>query len=330
MKKPQAICRSNTKQLLGFLTLLICNAGFGQTDSLAVPFVAYWSIGDTYEYRITRIRTSFNEDKPTKTDSTTYFGTFSVIDSTATEYLINWKYKANFTDLPLEYSELLNNNNIILDFKYKTDELGQFIELENWQEVADVIRSSIDNDLLPKFESSVTKNSGFLKDYYDNLLTKEGIEELVLGELMLFHFPFGVEFDPTIPITYEDEYTNFISNTPLRGQVEINFTEVDYDDHFCTFTQKGKINEADAKMMLIGIFEKMIPEGFRSEFDIKRAEEEINDWKYEITNDNIFAYYYFPGVPVYIETNRKVEIVAADIQQKQVETKRIEIILDDE
>lgn len=319
-----------------FLNLLIfscCVNGFGQADSLSIPFVAYWDVGDTYEYKITKIKKSFNKDKLVKTDSTTYFGAFSVIDSTTTEYLINWKYKMNFTNLPLEFSELLNDNSIVLDFKYKTDELGSFIELENWQEIADIIRNQTETEInkLPELQSNALKSikTKAIESVYENILTKEGIEQLVLSELQLFHFPFGVEFNPSEPIVYEDEYANFIGDSPLKGQVEIKFTEVDYDNYFCVFTQEGEIYPEDTKRMLIDIFNKLFPDNM-PELVGKKIEDEIKSWKYDITDNNIYAYFYYPGVPYYIETNRTVNIDTGDIQNKATETLRIELILEDE
>lgn len=310
------------------MILLFCSYGFGQTDSLAVPFVAYWSIGDSYEFRITRIQKSFDGDKLEKSDSTTYFATFSVIDSTATEYLINWKYKANFTELPLEFSELLNNNNVVLDFKYKTDELGQYLGLENWQEVADTIRTKIESETAGKMVDYGGQLGEVLDSFYKNVLTKEGIEELMLTELHLFHFPFGVEFDPANPITYEDEYTNFLGDEPLRGQVEIKFEDVDYEDYFCVFTQTGKIYEEDAKSMIISLFKRLFPGEDNPQ--MSQIEESMKDMKYEISDDNLFAYFYYPGVPLMIETNRTVEVLIGDTQKKSIETKRIELIFDEE
>ncbi len=142
MNKSKTVQLQVSRQFINLVILLFCGLGFGQNDSLSVQFVAYWDLGDSYDYRITKIKKTFDNKETISSDSTTYFGTFTVIDSTANEYLINWKYKANFTDLPLEYSELLNNNNIVLDFKYKTNEFGEFLELENWQEVAETIRSN--------------------------------------------------------------------------------------------------------------------------------------------------------------------------------------------
>lgn len=329
MNKPKTVQLQVSRQFINLVILLFCGLGFGQNDSLSVQFVAYWDLGDSYDYRITKIKKTFDNKETISSDSTTYFGTFTVIDSTANEYLINWKYKANFTDLPLEYSELLNNNNIVLDFKYKTNEFGEFLELENWQEVAETIRSNFDSGKAVKMNYTNDASSVLIQSIYDDFLTKEAIEELALEELQLIHFPFGSEIDPNEPLVYENEFSNFLGDEPLNGTTEIKFSDVDYENYFCVFTMESKINSDDAKQMLINFLYRLFPQEQSADLNLEEIESMLKEWKYDISDNNFFSYFYYPGVPFVIEANRTVDISAGKIQRKVIETKRIELIFDD-
>lgn len=306
-----------------FLGSFFC---FSQIDSTKVAFVAYWSKGDSYDFKITKINKQWEEEKISNQDSTTYFANFTVIDSTANEYKINWKYKANFTNLPLQIGELLNNNNIILDFKYKTNELGEFLEVENWEEISDLMEAKFNLAMTtqlmknPKMDTAKFQNA--IQPFMNVFTSKEGIEMFILKELQYFHFPLGVEFNPKESLIYEEEFSNLLNGDPLRGNGKISFEAVDYENSFCIFNQNVKINSEDAKEMIIQLFDQM---------GVKKGEfmDKFKSSKFDITDNNYFEYFYSPGIPYYIETSRSAELDIGEIKNKRIEIIRIELILKD-
>lgn len=310
-----------------FFLLLGAAFCFAQTDSTKIAFVAYWSKGDSYDYVITKIKKSWLGDELAKNDSSTYFANFSVIDSTETEYKIRWKYKANFTNLPVEFSELLNNNSVILDFIYKTNEYGEFLEVENWKEISEIMKVSfnyaMDKIMLEKPNVDKSRLNKAMEPFINIFTSKEGIESIVLKELQYFHFPLGVEFETSQPIVYEEEFENLVGENPLRGDAVISFDLLDQESGFCIFNQDVNINSDDAKSMIITLFKKM---GIEED----KVKDLINSSKYNLTDKNYFEYFYFPGVPYYIETNRTVEFIAGENKNKSQEKIRIELILEDE
>lgn len=303
-----------------FIGNFLCLA---QNDSTKVAFIAYWSKGDSYDFLITKINKKWDGSQLVKNDSTSYFANFSVIDSTESEYKIQWKYKENFTNLPVEFGDLLNQNSVVLDFIYKTNEFGEFLEVENWQEIADLMKKSTDDLFNKLFVEKPGLDQTKLKNTVAPLIniytSKEGIESLVLKELQYFHFPLGIEIETAQPLHYEEEFENLIGDQPLRGDAQINFETVDSEYGFCIFNQHIKINSDDAKNLVnqlfdtIGMNEAKFKELFKSS-------------KFDITDHNYFEYFYFPGVPNYIETNRTAELIAGEIQNKSIEKIKIELI----
>jgi len=299
---------------------------FAQTDSTKVAFVAYWSKGDSYDYVVTKVKKTWHGDKLAKTDSSTYFANFSVIDSTETEYKIRWKYKSNFTNLPVEFSNLLNNNSVFLEFIYKTNELGEFLEVENWKEISEMMKlsfnSAIEKVKLEKPDIDITRLNKAMNPFLSIYTSKEGIESLVLKELQYFHFPLGIEFETSQPIIYEEEFENLIGENPLRGNAVISFDHLDQEGGFCIFNHDVTLNPEDAKSIVITLFEKM---GIKDQ----KIEDFIGKSKFDIIDKNYFEYFYLPGVPYYIETDRTVEFIANESKNKTQEKIRIELILED-
>ena len=301
---------------------------FAQTDSTKIPFVAYWSKGDHYDYLITKINKESSGEVLQKEDSTSYFATFTVIDSTENSYKINWKYKTSFESLPIQFGELLNNNSVILDFVYTTNELGEFIGVENWKEIADYMKSILNEEI-----SKVTLNNPYIDiekfnaamaPFLNIFTSKEGIESVVLRELNYFHFPFGVELDPKIVFEYEDELPNFFEGEePLKGLSQIQFDSVDGENTFCIFTHKLSIRPDSAKKFLNKIMDVM-------NLNTKEVIEELNSGNLVFSENNYFEYFYNPGVPYFIEANRLIELDAGSMQNKKEEIIRIELILDED
>ena len=70
-------------------------------DTTAVPFVAYWAIGDSYNFRITKIKKKWINKKQVRDDSSSYIANFQVLDSTENGYTIQWSFKTNLGDFDI-------------------------------------------------------------------------------------------------------------------------------------------------------------------------------------------------------------------------------------
>ena len=135
---------NNTLTLLVLLIFTI--SLFGQTDTTKVAFIAYWSKGDSYDFKVTKVKKQWTNDKLTKNDSTQYIANFKVLDSTEKSYTLQWSFK---NLLASNYRENLNKlyedkqavNDIIKKYDvtkviYKTDEYGEFLEIINWKDIS--------------------------------------------------------------------------------------------------------------------------------------------------------------------------------------------------
>lgn len=84
-----------------FFVLINTFSVFSQSQSKKKSFVSYWSKGDNYDFKITKVKQQWRESELIKNDSTQYIANFKVIDSTASSYKIKWSYK---TDLKNTYN----------------------------------------------------------------------------------------------------------------------------------------------------------------------------------------------------------------------------------
>src|SRR5690606_28168492 len=178
-----------------------------------VAFVSYWSLGDSYDFKVTKINQQWREGQLTKDQKEEYIANFTVIDSTENSYTISWSYENDLGStyqIPEELLEKFSKYKIT-EIKYKTSEVGDLVEILNWKEVGETMNALFDDIVEVLGEKDVEKKEALkaamlpFKQIYSS---QQGVEQLVLKELQYFHFPLGVEFDITEPLVYDDEIPN--------------------------------------------------------------------------------------------------------------------------
>ncbi len=310
-------------KLTTLLIIFSCLACFGQADTTKIPFISYWSAGDSYDFKVTKIKQRWTEDNLTKNDSSSYIVNFEVIDSMETSYKIKWSHKTDLAGLniPAKLLSALSKYDMT-EVIYTTSEVGDFTGIENWQEISAMMKELFTNmiDLLAIDEEISKKDlTQAMQPVINMYETREGIEQFLFKELNYFHFPFGVEFSPADTITYEEELPNMFGGDPIRGNTKVYFQEVDIEEARCIFTQEMDLNPEDTKNLLTTLFKQM-------NLDDKDMEEAMKIAQFEIRDHNRYEYYYYPGIPISIETKR-VSLMDIDKEKgKAIEITRIELV----
>lgn len=290
-------------------------------DTTKIAFIAYWSKGDNYKFKMKKSIERIKDDKIVKNDSIVYDAFFKVLDSTATSYTISWKYKCDILyalNLP---EKLKTNKNAIREIEviYTTDETGSEVKIENWKVLSDIFTKAI-NDAKSNLNSEEDKiYTSILTPIVTALSQQEGIEEFCAKELKLFHYPFGVEFDPKEELNYDEVIPSPFSKQGLKAKTRVYFEEHSYKDSSCTFYTELIIDPDDSKKMLLSVLKNVD----NQDKDIKQY---VKKSKYEINDFNGFSYVYNPGVPMYIINTRKVEIDVKDIKESRTDIIEIEFI----
>jgi hypothetical protein len=313
------------KQLALLLVFTAFSAGlFCQDDTTSVSYVAYWSVGDSYDFRVRKTSMQWTGDSLTKDEISEYTANFEVVDSTETSYTVVWTYSnelINTWDIPEEMLDELSKYEMS-EVVYTTTEMGEFIGIENWEELSQMMRSMF-NDIF----RIIAKDSGTDHDkmmqaaqpFLEMYSSKEGIEQMVLPELKLFHFPFGAMIPVGDTIRYEDQFPNLLGGDPIRADAKLWFEEVDFSEERSLLVQESRLNREDTMVFLKEILSRM---GAQSEEMTNLLSEAV----YTIDTFNRYDYYYYPGVPVKIDFNRHVQIDIGEEQSRRDDTIIIELL----
>lgn len=315
-----------TIKFLFIVTLLSYpTINFSQTkteiDTTKIQFIAYWAKGDSYKFKMVKSTERIKNDVTIKNDSIVYDAFFKVLDSTATSYKISWKYKCDILyslNLP---EKLKKNKKSLTDIEviYTTDENGSDVKIENWKAISDTYIQVI-NDVKKNISLEEEKiYNAILIPLIDALSKQEGIEEFCTKELKLFHFPFGVEFDPKEELTYSQTLPSPYSKEGLKADTRIYFTEHNYKESSCTFYSELNVDPKDSKKTVESLLKNM---GLKD----KDLKDNIKKSKYEINDSNGFVYIYNPGVPMYIINSREILFDLKGEKEIRTDTIQIEFI----
>lgn len=311
------------KNLLLLLSFFFVSITLSQENKEAIPFVAYWAKGDSYDFRVTKIKQKIKRGVIEKNDSSSYKVNFQVIDSTEKNYKIKWSYETDLKKLniPAKFLGAFSKYKKT-DVVYTTDELGAFIAIENWKEIATMMQNLFADAIEVVDDSSAIDKDEFsqaMKPLLKIYNSKEGIEQLVFKELQYFHRFFGLEYPIGKKIQYEEELPNMFGGKAIKGDAQIYIDSINLEKNYCALVQEMKLNPKDTKNVITTLFKKM-------KMNNKEVNEALKSAQFDIVDFNKYEYDYILGVPIKIEANRQSLIQIASEEGIGIDKTIIELI----
>jgi len=284
-----------------------------QQDS-TISYVAYWHKGETQKYKIIKKKLEHRNGKETKNEVKSYITSFTVLDSTATSYLIEYKYENTLFDSSPELTQQMSSlgeKYRYLTVKYRTDEYGAFQGIENWKEVGKMMNDAF--ALVVKNTEGAKKREleNAMKPLREMYSSKEGIEGLVFKELQTFHGPYGGAFSLTDTIRYEDELPNLMGGSPIKANASIFFQPINYENETCTFINELNPDPEDIRSMVTDMMSKILAAtNFKSEAEKKERMAEMNkafaEMKMDIRDYSTYTYDLATSWPTLVTTKRTI------------------------
>ncbi len=311
---------------LAILTCL-CSITTAQPTFDVISFIADWSIGDTYDFRIQKITQKWNNNTLSYQDSTQFISTFRVMDATENSYTIKWTYDNTLiTSYDMSEAALTALSAYKkVEVMYTTNEMGEFQAIINWEEMGQKMKDMCD-DLIEQLsaergfdEAQKEQLSEALAPIISTYDTQASIELFVLKELQYFHFPFGKEFDVDMDEHCIDELPSMMEGYPIKAEAHMYFDSVDVSQGYSKLIQERTIDEKDTKRM---ITEYLTATGLAKK-ELRKA---IKQSSLKVEDYNSFEYYYDPGIPIFIETYRSTNFELAGERIRKIEKLNIEWI----
>lgn len=158
----------------------------------SVQAIGYWDKNEKQSYTITTDKFKIREGDTISKSQLTYDVDITIVDSTANSYVIEWKY----SNYRVTGGELIRQkiDAIFQDLtiRFKTDEMGSFEELLNWQEVRDHLKKT-STLLLQEFKNE-PKLMEVMAEVGKVYNSKENIEALAINDIQQFYLFYGAKY----------------------------------------------------------------------------------------------------------------------------------------
>lgn len=317
------------KTLLAILLALFVSIGIKAQINAAdstVQAITYWGLNESYTYEILQSKEKKMEGDNSEKDPIRSIVQISVIDSTATSYVIEWRFLKhevpNIDSIPT-LRDLLNEKKYV----YRTNEMGEFEELLNWEEVRDNLLATTKESLrIANSSKAEDERESLVREVstvWEALMTKEYVEQKVVEAVSVFHCFYGVSYKLGEEIESEIEVPIPIEGLPnMTVHVRLWLDEIDVENDIYNICLKQEIDQEEVKALMlqfIDVFsQKLNKDGSKGKEEIEKIF--TKDIQY---SNIIYSIIDNSGWPLDIYSQNTINI--GDIQQeKTIQIRMIE------
>lgn len=186
------------------LTFAILSSAQINLNDSTVSFVAYWSLGDKYNFEAVKEKTKINKSDTTVLVREDVKFSLEVIDSTETHYVLRYEpIESTSSKVKTPMDSLINEklDSLFEDIPIllRTNHLGTLEGIHNWEEIKEVLEKSIEifgDELLgiipaDKRDDIVKDKATFLANAFAPMLKKETLLASIKEAILLFRFHGG-------------------------------------------------------------------------------------------------------------------------------------------
>jgi hypothetical protein len=210
------------------LTALSSFAQINMSDS-TVQTIGYWDRNETYSYLVSSTKYKVSKNDTTGREELKYEIDITIKDSTATSYTVEWAYKNFQSDSKNALLKKLTSLSENLRVLIKTDEMGAFQEVLNWQEISSTMKKAM--DIVKKEFKSVPKLDDILKPLEATYTTKAGIENTVMMEAQQYYTFHGGKYKLGEEVNAKIQVPNNYGGAPIDADLTIRLDEINADDN---------------------------------------------------------------------------------------------------
>jgi hypothetical protein len=202
-----------TKTKHPFLIIYILLFSFlAQAQDSDIPVIAYWEQGANYTFRVRKTQEKWEENKITTKENSGYIAGLKVLDSTETSYKLEWSFQPDDT---FESESLISFFELIPNVIYTTDENGIFDEILNWKDISDILQGYYQS-LMKNSKAELNKEQQeSMNELFQNIYSQQGIQEVIMKELQLLHFPTDTCLKKVLPLNTKNNLPISLEAIPL-------------------------------------------------------------------------------------------------------------------
>ena len=221
--------KMNKLSIFGII-ILFSSTLFGQINvqDSTVQVIGYWSKQETQSYDVSYEKLKIKSKDTISRELIKYEVDIKILDSTENSYTIEWFYKNYSIDTDNELVRKLTSIANDISVKIKTDELGAFIEVINWEEIRDYLAKltkTLKNELkdVPNYEKIIA-------NVMSSYSTKESIEANAIKDAIQFYSFHGIKYKLGEELEGKLETENNFGEKPFETNIRFSLDEINEED----------------------------------------------------------------------------------------------------
>jgi len=227
-------------------------------DKKAVQIVTYWEPGDSHSYKL-EMGTEMSLTAGETRSYTSYRVLLEVLDWNDEGYLIRWTYS---DAVPPQGADAFEKRMVAINeglaVLYRISDLGEFIGVENWEEIA----AHVDRELAliveeyagqPGIESSA---AAIMKAFE----SRERFEELAMEEIRFYHMLHGYTYLMDDPLIAEGAADNPFGGAPVLSKTTIELSTVNSENNTAYLIYTRTFDQASLERAVFEAMNGYLPE----------------------------------------------------------------------
>lgn len=228
---------------LAILLIILTLNAFCQINMNDSTFqaIGYWNKGEKQSYIITNDNYKVESADTTDREFWKYKVDISIVDSTKDSYTIDWYYHDYNAPTESELLKKLLQISKDITIRIKTNELGVFQEIDNWQDIKKNIFRGL--SIIKEEFKNVPQMDKVIEQYEATYSTKESIEAAAIREIQQFYSYHGGKYKLGEEITSNLKLPNlYDSKNPFDTEIILSLDEIHSEDNNVIIRMKQIVN----------------------------------------------------------------------------------------
>lgn len=255
--------RTGLSRILATLTisLLMGGSALAESNEIVRPGI---HAGESFSWDYRRKTETQYQNTAKKTVGSVTAVTAKVIEASSSGYILEWTYgDTHMLDAPgpeAAAAQWVSDVAKELRFELQLDPEGQFVRLRNYEQ----LRSKIDQ-VIEQVMAAIAKErkatpaemtyvGKMLKEMFGS---QDRVETLMLKDVRLLLFPFGMPLDSKAPITYQTQLPNPFGEDSLQADGTLVLTSLDTKQGVATISLDQKLSADSVPKMLAAMIQRM-------------------------------------------------------------------------
>lgn len=291
---------------IGIASFLIGSSALAETVDIRPGL----RIGEVFSWDYKKETEQQSQDKPKKSGSSVTPVTAKVIEASASGYVLEWRYgSTRFLDTAQAKVMAQKDMQWVADiakalrFELQLAPDGQFVQLRNYEQIKPTIDQMVER-VMAAVAQERKADPAEMKQVGDMMrgmfASRERVENLMLKDVRLLLFPFGMSLDTKAPLTYQAPLPNPFGGEALQAEGKISLTSVNRKRGHATIALDQKLSPDSVPKILSAMAQKM--------GDNRPPPEELAKLKADITDKSTYTVDLKSGFASKVEFMRTVSL----------------------